>query len=141
MYSINASFYLTALKNYSILLCIQVEATIRQNGAIPATIALINGTIHVGLKRNHLLTLGEAANTVKVAARDLAHGIANNLTGKQLHYYNLTKSRTIAGGTTVSATMQISHLVGIEVFVTGGIGGVHRHAEVGPIILICYKKH
>ena len=90
-----------------------VEAVVRQNGAVPATIALIGGRIGVGLATDELDRLGQAKGVVKASARDLsAVLVARN-----------------DAGTTVAATMAIAALAGIEVFATGGIGGVHRGAE------------
>ena len=93
---------------------LQVEAACRVGGATPATIAILNGIIHVGLDRDALEMLGKAGEKcAKVSRRDLAHVIAS-----KAH-----------GATTVSGTMFIASLVGIHVFVTGGIGGVHRGVE------------
>ena len=90
-----------------------VEAVVRQNGAVPATIALIGGRIGVGLATDELDRLGQAKGVVKASARDLsAVLVAGN-----------------DAGTTVAATMAIAALASIEVFATGGIGGVHRGAE------------
>lgn len=91
----------------------EVEQVIRDAGAIPATIALIDGRICVGLADEQLEQLGNAKDALKVSRRDLAYVLAE----KKL------------GATTVAATMICAALAGIEVFVTGGIGGVHRGAE------------
>jgi pseudouridine-5'-phosphate glycosidase len=91
----------------------EVEQVIRAAGAVPATIALIDGKICVGLADDQLERLGNAKNALKVSRRDLAYVLAE----KKL------------GATTVAATMICAALAGIEVFVTGGIGGVHRGAE------------
>lgn len=91
----------------------EVEQVIRGAGAIPATIALIDGRICVGLADDQLERLGTAQDALKVSRRDLAYVLAE----KKL------------GATTVAATMICAALAGIEVFVTGGIGGVHRGAE------------
>ena len=91
----------------------EVEQVIRDAGAIPATIALIDGRICVGLADGQLEQLGNAKDALKVSRRDLAYVLAE----KKL------------GATTVAATMICAALAGIEVFVTGGIGGVHRGAE------------
>ncbi|GAM24333.1 hypothetical protein SAMD00019534_075080 [Acytostelium subglobosum LB1] len=94
----------------------QVEDIVRENGAVPATIAIINGTIRVGLDDallHHLATVGKHA--VKTSRRDLAVVVSQD---------------HLVGSTTVSATILISNLAGIKVFVTGGLGGVHRGAEV-----------
>ena len=91
----------------------EVEQVIRAAGAVPATIALIDGKICVGLTDTQLERLGNAGDALKVSRRDLAYALAE----KKL------------GATTVAATMICAALAGIEVFVTGGIGGVHRGAE------------
>lgn len=91
----------------------EVEQVIRAAGAVPATIALIDGKICVGLADAQLERLGNAGDALKVSRRDLAYVLAE----KKL------------GATTVAATMICAALAGIEVFVTGGIGGVHRGAE------------
>jgi pseudouridine-5'-phosphate glycosidase len=91
----------------------EVEQVIRAAGAVPATIALIDGRICVGLADDQLERLGNAQDALKVSRRDLAYVLAE----KKL------------GATTVAATMICAALAGIEVFVTGGIGGVHRGAE------------
>jgi pseudouridine-5'-phosphate glycosidase len=90
----------------------EVEQLIRAAGAVPATIALIDGRICVGLTDAQLERLGNAGDALKVSRRDLAYALAE----KKL------------GATTVAATMICAALAGIEVFVTGGIGGVHRGA-------------
>jgi pseudouridine-5'-phosphate glycosidase len=90
-----------------------VEQVIRSAGAVPATIAVIGGKICVGLDSAQLELLGRTGNAMKVSRRDLAFALAQ---GK-------------LGATTVAATMICARLAGIEVFVTGGIGGVHRGAE------------
>ena len=90
-----------------------VEAVARAHGAVPATIAVADGRIRVGLDGAMLDRLGEARGVAKLSRRDLAGALA----GGGL------------GGTTVAATMFAAHLAGIGVFSTGGIGGVHRGAE------------
>lgn len=91
----------------------RAEATVRAAGAIPATIAVLQGRLHIGLEDGELQQLAAAKNVAKLSRADLAVAIA---TGK-------------TGATTVAATMIAAHLAGIEVFATGGIGGVHRGAE------------
>ena len=91
----------------------EVEQVIRDAGAVPATIAIIGGKICVGLSEDQLETLGSSPDAIKVSRRDLP--------------YVLSQGRL--GATTVAATMICAELAGIEVFVTGGIGGVHRGAE------------
>ena len=90
-----------------------VEAVVREAGAVPAAIAVIGGKIRVGLQRGELESLAQAKDVLKLSSADIAYG--------------LTSGRT--GATTVAATMIAAHLAGIDVFATGGIGGVHRGAE------------
>ena len=90
-----------------------VEQAIREAGATPATIAVMKGAIHIGLDEGQLTTLGQAKDVMKLSRADLAVCLATGRTG----------------ATTVAATMICAHLAGIEVFATGGIGGVHRGAE------------
>lgn len=91
-----------------------VEAAVREAGAVPATIAIMNGQIHVGLDDATLEALGQAKDVMKVSRADLAACLSLGRTG----------------ATTVAATMICAHLAGIKVFATGGIGGVHRGAEL-----------
>lgn len=91
----------------------EVEQVIRDAGAVPATIALLDGKICIGLSDAQLELLGTSKEAVKVSRRDMA--------------YVLSKRRV--GATTVAATMICAQMAGIRVFVTGGIGGVHRGAE------------
>jgi pseudouridine-5'-phosphate glycosidase len=91
----------------------QVEAEILAQGAIPATIAVMDRQIHVGLTEAALDRLGQAKDVAKLSRADLAACLATGGTG----------------ATTVAATMICARLAGIEVFATGGIGGVHRGAE------------
>ena len=91
-----------------------VEKTIRENGAVPATIAIIGGRLKAGLSPEEIEYLGKSGRKVaKVSRRDLAAIVA----------------RGADGATTVTTTMIIAHMAGIKVFATGGIGGVHRGAE------------
>ena len=91
-----------------------VEKTIRENGAVPATIAIIGGRLKAGLSADEIEYLGKSGRKVaKVSRRDLAAIVA----------------RGADGATTVTTTMIIAHMAGISVFATGGIGGVHRGAE------------
>jgi pseudouridine-5'-phosphate glycosidase len=92
----------------------RVEAEIRTQGAVPATIAIMDRQIHVGLTEAELDALGQAKNVAKLSRADLAACLATGGTG----------------ATTVAATMICAHLAGIRVFATGGIGGVHRGAEL-----------
>lgn len=91
----------------------RVEETVRQGGATPATIAVIAGALHVGLSGSQLDALGQAKDVMKLSRADMAACLASGRTG----------------ATTVAATMIAARLAGIEVFATGGIGGVHRGAE------------
>ena len=91
----------------------EVEDVIRAEGAVPATIAVIGGRIRVGLTSEELTQLAQAPDAMKLSRRDLPYAIA---TGQ-------------LGATTVAATMICAHLAGIEVFVTGGFGGVHRGGQ------------
>ncbi|MBD1205853.1 MAG: pseudouridine-5'-phosphate glycosidase [Rhodobacteraceae bacterium] len=91
----------------------RVEAEVRAHGAVPATMAVIEGRIHVGLTEGELLSLAQAKGVAKLSRADLAACLATGGTG----------------ATTVAATMICARLAGISVFATGGIGGVHRGAE------------
>jgi pseudouridine-5'-phosphate glycosidase len=92
----------------------ECERIIREAGAVPATIAIINGKLKVGLSEEELDKLGKDGPAIqKTSRRDISYFVANK----------------IDGATTVSATMMIAHMAGIKVFATGGIGGVHRGAE------------
>ncbi|KAH8237881.1 hypothetical protein KR032_005417 [Drosophila birchii] len=92
-----------------------VEEQVRRHGAIPATIGILDGRIKVGLTREELTTLAKKPReqVIKCSRRDLPFVVA----------------RKQSGGTTVAATMIIAHRVGIKVFATGGIGGVHRDGQ------------
>jgi len=96
----------------NVITALAVEEEVRQNGAIPATIGILDGRIKVGLTREELTTLAKKPReqVIKCSRRDLPFVV----------------SRRQSGGTTVAATMIIAHRVGIRVFATGGIGGVHR---------------
>ncbi|WP_374291434.1 pseudouridine-5'-phosphate glycosidase [Paenirhodobacter enshiensis] len=91
----------------------RVEAEIRAHGAVPATIAVFGGQIHIGLTGEELDALARAKDVMKVSRADLAVCLAKGAWG----------------ATTVAATMICADLAGIKVFATGGIGGVHRGAE------------
>lgn len=91
----------------------QVEQDVRDAGAVPATVAVIEGRLHVGLEEGELRDFGRAEGVAKVSRADLAACIAAGRTG----------------ATTVAATMIAARLAGVEVFATGGIGGVHRGWE------------
>ncbi|UNK39578.1 pseudouridine-5'-phosphate glycosidase [Shinella sp. H4-D48] len=90
-----------------------VETIIRDNGAVPATIAVIEGVLHIGLEAAQLAALAQTKGAMKVSRADMAFAIAERRTG----------------ATTVAATMIGAARAGIRVFATGGIGGVHRGAE------------
>ena len=90
-----------------------VENKVRDEGAIPATIAIFDGQCHVGLTNDQLEYFGRAKNVWKVSLRDIPYVI----------------SQKLYGATTVAATMRIAAMAGIKIFVTGGIGGVHREAS------------
>ena len=90
-----------------------VEAVIREYGATPATIAIINGVIKVGLEDESLSELSKNKTVRKLSRADLVHCLVRKETG----------------ATTVAATMIIAKLAGIKIFATGGIGGVHKYAE------------
>jgi pseudouridylate synthase len=91
----------------------EVEQIIRDNGAVPATIAIVDGKIKIGLSDEELEMFGKSSDVAKASRRDLAYLIAT----KKL------------GATTVAATMICAEAAGIHIFVTGGIGGAHRGAE------------
>ncbi|MGL5315412.1 MAG: pseudouridine-5'-phosphate glycosidase [Peptostreptococcaceae bacterium] len=90
-----------------------VSKIIRENGAVPATIAIIDGVLKVGLTEEEIEFLGTSKDVVKASRRDLPFIISKKLTG----------------ATTVATTMILADLAGVKVFATGGIGGVHRGAQ------------
>lgn len=92
---------------------LEVEEIVRDGGAVPAAIAVLDGRIRVGLDRASLEQLAHSKETLKLSRADLAYGVSS---GKP-------------GATTVAATMIVAARAGIRVFATGGIGGVHRGAE------------
>ncbi|HEX3165559.1 MAG TPA: pseudouridine-5'-phosphate glycosidase [Chitinophagaceae bacterium] len=92
---------------------IEVEDIVRKNGAVPATIAIFNGKCYVGLTKDQLEYFASAKDVWKVSLRDMPYVI----------------SKKLPGATTVAATMRIASMAGIKIFVTGGIGGVHRNAN------------
>ncbi|NDA40563.1 MAG: pseudouridine-5'-phosphate glycosidase [Actinobacteria bacterium] len=98
-------------KNLEVAL--EVEEIVRSEGATPATIAIIDGQIHVGLEKSELDRVANDENFTKASIRDLATVTATGL----------------SAATTVAATSHIAHLAGIEYFATGGLGGVHRGAQ------------
>lgn len=94
-------------KNYETAL--QVEKAVRDNGSIPATIAILEGKIRVGISEEEIIQMSKSKNFIKCSTRDIPYALL----------------KTQNGSTTVAATMFIAHLAGIKLFVTGGIGGVH----------------
>ncbi|MDP1779186.1 MAG: pseudouridine-5'-phosphate glycosidase, partial [Anaerolineales bacterium] len=109
-----------------------MEKNVRDSGATPATVALLDGKIRIGLSDLELVRLSDSDSTLKVSHRDFATAIVKKMNG----------------GTTVAGTMFASQLAGIKVFATGGIGGVHKEssfdistdlralAEI-PMIVVC----
>ena len=115
-------------------MALKVEAEIRARGAVPATIAVIDGVLRIGLDEAAITALAQATGVMKLSRADLAFAIAAKRNG----------------ATTVAATMMAADLAGIQVFATGGIGGVHRGAEDSfdvsadldelartPVIVVC----
>lgn len=100
----------------NVMTALQVEQVVRAKGAVPATIGIIDGCIKVGLTEEELMTLANKPRkeVIKCSRRDLPYVVAMR------H----------SGGTTVAATMIVAHRVGIDIFATGGIGGVHREGHV-----------
>ena len=92
---------------------IEVEEIVRNNGAVPATIAILNGKCHAGLNKEQLEYFSSAKDVWKVSIRDMPYVI----------------SKKLSGATTVAATMRIASMAGIKIFATGGIGGVHRNVS------------
>ena len=100
---------------HNVATALQVEAQVRAHGATPATIAIINGRLKAGLSHEEIEHLGKTGRSVvKVSRRDIPFIVASKVTG----------------ATTVASTMIIAAMAGIRVFATGGIGGVHRGAEL-----------
>lgn len=93
-------------------LAMEMEDTVKNEGAIPATIAILNGIIHIGLSNEELNLLASSNNTRKISLRD----------------FGIAISHKMYGGTTVAGTIFAANQAGIKVFATGGIGGVHREA-------------
>ena len=92
---------------------LEVEDIVRKKGATPATIAIFNGKCYAGLTKEQLEYFASAKDVWKVSLRDMPYVI----------------SKKLPGATTVAATMRIASMAGIKIFVTGGIGGVHRNAN------------
>lgn len=97
----------------NVAMALEVEGIVRTHGAVPATIAVLDGRAKVGLSGDDLELLASHPDVVKTSVRDLPYVAA----------------RGLHGATTVAATMRLAAMAGIEVFVTGGLGGVHRGAE------------
>ncbi len=91
----------------------EIEQAVRRAGAVPATVAVVDGAVRVGLSDEDLVRVAEEPDVVKTSVRDLGPVLAKGLTG----------------ATTVAATAYVAHLAGIRVFATGGLGGVHRGAR------------
>jgi pseudouridylate synthase len=109
-----------------------MEAAVRDEGALPATVAILEGKIRIGLTDDELAQLAAATSPLKVSYRDIA----------------AAQVKHASGGTTVAGTMFLAHQAGIDVFATGGIGGVHREAPFDisndlralartPMIVVC----
>lgn len=92
---------------------LNVERIVRENGAVPATIAILKGKLKVGLTRDEIDSLGKNHEVIKTSRRDIPFIVSQGLDG----------------ATTVASTMVIADLAGIRIFATGGIGGVHRGAQ------------
>lgn len=112
----------------------EVEETVRRHGAVPATIAVLDGRVRIGLSDDDLTRVADLDDIVKVSVRDIATVVA----------------RGGHASTTVAATSHLAHLAGIRVFATGGLGGVHRQARetwdesadltslsTTPVIVVC----
>jgi pseudouridine-5'-phosphate glycosidase len=109
-----------------------MEKQVREQGAVPATVALLDGKIRIGLSDAGLIRLSESDSTLKVSHRDFATAIVKKMDG----------------GTTVAGTMYAANMAGIQVFATGGIGGVHKESSFDistdlralantPMIVVC----
>lgn len=105
-----------------------LESILRSSGATPATVALLDGKVHIGLSQQQLEQLAdpEVKNKVKTSRRDLAPAL----------------SKRLIGGTTVAGTMYLAQSVGVDMFVTGGIGGAHRGSENSEsrCSVVCYES-
>ena len=97
----------------NVAMATEVEGIIREHGAVPATIAVLDGRPRIGLDADDLELLASHGDVAKVSVRDLP----------------VVMARGVHGATTVAATMRLAALAGIRVFVTGGLGGVHRGAQ------------
>ena len=97
----------------NVAMATEVEGIVREHGAVPATIAILDGRLCIGLSPDQLELLASDGNVTKVSVRDLPYVVA----------------RGQHGATTVAATMRLAAMAGIRTFVTGGLGGVHRGAQ------------
>ena len=97
----------------NVAMATEVEGIVREHGAVPATIAILDGRLCIGLSPDELELLASDGDVTKVSVRDLPYVVAQ---GRH-------------GATTVAATMRLAAMAGIRVFVTGGLGGVHRGAQ------------
>jgi pseudouridine-5'-phosphate glycosidase/pseudouridine kinase len=105
----------------NVALAALLESVVRKNGGVPATIGVLNGVARVGLSPEELIELASSdgkTELMKVSRRDLPYITGLGLTGRKIN-----------GGTTIAGTMVLAHMAGIEVFGTGGLGGVHRGGE------------
>ena len=100
----------------NLALSVLLDLAVRTGGAVPATVGMLDGTLHVGMDRTQLERLGRDTDARKLSTRDLGPAAAQRA----------------SGGTTVAATLAACRAAGIQVFATGGIGGVHRHWTERP---------
>ncbi|KAH8814902.1 Indigoidine synthase A like protein-domain-containing protein [Xylogone sp. PMI_703] len=106
----------------NVALALELETIVRENGAVPATIGILDGVARVGLTETEVREITSAAakpETMKVSRRDIPYILGQGLTGRKL-----------TGGTTIAGTMFLANQAGIKVFGTGGLGGVHRGAHI-----------
>ncbi|EPB73969.1 indigoidine synthase A-like protein [Ancylostoma ceylanicum] len=113
-----------------------LEEAVRSEGCEPATIALIDGNVHIGLTAAELSRVADSMDSMKVSRRDIAYALNKaSSTGRGFSECRtrmsgcLTLFQGVVGGTTVAATMYLANMANIKVFATGGIGGVHRGAD------------
>lgn len=116
----------------NLTLALVLERVVREQGAIPATVGVLDGRVHVGLTRAQLERLAQEDGARKISRRD----------------FGIALARRENGGTTVAGTLIAARLAGVKVFATGGIGGVHRHAPFdvsadlpelarSPLVVVC----
>ena len=116
----------------NLTLALALERVVREQGAIPATVGVLDGRVHVGLTRAQLERLAQEDGARKISRRD----------------FGIALARRENGGTTVAGTLIAARLAGVKVFATGGIGGVHRHAPFdvsadlpelarSPLVVVC----